>query len=459
MAFEYKTIDDLVSYAREAEGEYLKDIDKQNMLENTNEKGKVGTIIEASYFGYEINSKPEPDFADVGVELKTTGLKKLKNGQLSAKERLVLNIINYEGESTVEFEESSFWKKNAKLLIFFYTYTRNQNGKPDHRNFRIVKTVLHEFTGTDLQIIRQDFENIKHKILSGEAHTLSEGDTNILGACTKGATSKSVRKQPYSETPAKQRAYSLKQGYMTALVRKYIRNAKMISFTSPEELKKKTFEELLYDRFQPYIGKRDIDIAENLEYQLSEAKNRLALLTSRILGIQGTSLNQIEEFSKLNIKFKTIKAAKTGAMSESMSFGNVDYEEILNESWDESSLKMEMESTKWLLIVFQEDEENIPVLKGVRLWHMPVNMLDNEVKDFYDEVKHVLREGLKEWQVGNQTWNNFPKSGFNGVCHLRTKGINREKSMVTLSDGQRIPGHAFWFNRGFVRSLIKDLFD
>ncbi|MEZ2458327.1 Sau3AI family type II restriction endonuclease [Salinicoccus roseus] len=459
MAFEYETIDDLVSYAREAEGEYLKDIDKQNMLENTNVKGKVGTIIEASYFGYEVNSKPEPDFADVGVELKTTGLKKLKNGQLSAKERLVLNIINYEDEVKVDFEDSSFWKKNAKLLIFFYTYTRDKDGKPDYRNFQIVKTVLHEFTGTDLEIIKQDFEDIKAKILSGEAHMISEGDTNILGACTKGATSNSQRTQPYSEIPAKQRAFSLKQGYMTALVRKYIKDIKMISFTSPEELEGKTFEELLHDYFRPYIGKRDIDIADDLNYQLSRSKNKLALLASRILGIQGTSLNHIEEFSKLNIKFKTIRATKTGTMQESMSFGNVDYNEILQEDWEESSLKMEMESIKWLFIVFQEDEDGNPVLKGIKLWSVPESILDDEIRNFYNEVKRILQEGFEEWPVGKQRRNNFPKSGFNGVCHLRTKGTNREKSMVTLSDGQRIPGHAFWFNSRFIKNLVQELID
>lgn len=459
MAFEYETIEDLVSYAREAEGEYLKDIDKRNMLENSNVKGKVGAIIEASYFGYEINSKSEPDFADVGVELKTTGLKKLKNGQLSAKERLVLNIINYENEAVVEFEESSFWKKNAKLLIFFYTYTRDEKGNPDFSHFQIVKTVLHEFTGTDLEIIKQDFENIKHKIALGKAHELSEGDTNILGACTKGSSAKSVRSQPYSDIPAKQRAYSLKQGYMTALVRKYIKDAKMISFTSPEELKEKSFEELLQERFRPYVGKRISDIAEGLDYQLSTAKNRLALLTSRILGIKGTSLNNIEEFSKLNIKFKTIKATNTGRTDESMSFGNVDYEELLQEDWEESSLKMQMESTKWLLIVFQEDDQGYTILKGIKLWNVPRTILDEEIKMFYDEVRRVLREGFQEWLVGKQMRNNFPKSDFNGICHLRTKGKNREESMVTLSDGQRIPGHAFWFNRAFVRNLVSDLID
>lgn len=33
---------------------------------------------------------------EAGVELKATPFKKLKSGKYSAKERLVLNIINYE---------------------------------------------------------------------------------------------------------------------------------------------------------------------------------------------------------------------------------------------------------------------------------------------------------------------------------------------------------------------------
>jgi len=27
---------------------------------------------------------------------------------------------------------------------------------------------------------------------------------------------------------------------------------------------------------------------------------------------------------------------------------------------------------------------------------------------------------------------------------------------VTLYDGQRIPGHSFWFNMKFIKDLIKD---
>src|SRR5699024_7501897 len=117
-------IEDLVSYSREAEGEYLKDIDNKNLINKTN-KGIVGSVIEQSYFGYSANSKAEADFADIGVELKTTGIIKLKRGSLAAKERLVLNIINYMDEVNKSFHTSSMWTKNNKLLIFFYTYVRD----------------------------------------------------------------------------------------------------------------------------------------------------------------------------------------------------------------------------------------------------------------------------------------------------------------------------------------------
>src|SRR5699024_6062389 len=277
-------------------------------------------------------------------------------------------------------------------------------------------------------MIKQDFEKIKYKISLGEAHLLSEGDTNILGACTKGSSSKTLRKQTYSEILAKQRAYSLKQGYMTTLVRKYVNDEKMISFTTPEELKEKTFEELLQERFKPYIGKRDIDIAGELEYTLSRAKHKLALLTSRILGIQGNALNQVEEFSKLNIEFKTINANNNGVLPESMSFGNVNFQDIFNEEWEDSDLKMQMESNKWLFIIFQMNDEGHAVLKGIKLWNVPDSILNNEIKNLYIEIQSVLKKGFKEWKEGGKMKNNFPKSGFNGVCHLRTKGTNRENS-------------------------------
>ena len=54
---------------------------------------------------------------EAGVELKATPFKS-KSGKYSAKERLVLNIINYEKVAEEQFEESSFCiKRNYRIGI------------------------------------------------------------------------------------------------------------------------------------------------------------------------------------------------------------------------------------------------------------------------------------------------------------------------------------------------------
>src|SRR5699024_11578175 len=88
----------------------------------------------------------------------------------------VLNIINYETEAFKDFCTSSFWLKNNKLLIFFYSYVRNEENKPDYPNFEIIKTVLHEFNDTDLELIKKDWETINLKIKLGLAHELSRSE-------------------------------------------------------------------------------------------------------------------------------------------------------------------------------------------------------------------------------------------------------------------------------------------
>ena len=66
-------------------------------------------------------------FVEVGMELKSSPLKTLKNGEIRSKERLVLNIINYLEVHKEEFDHSSFWKKNAHLLLIFYLHDKEKD--------------------------------------------------------------------------------------------------------------------------------------------------------------------------------------------------------------------------------------------------------------------------------------------------------------------------------------------
>ena len=116
MNYNEKSIDSIMEYAEGLIGKTFGEIDKNERLGDNRGKGNLGQIVEESYFGYDINSRAEADFSHVGIELKVTPFKVNKNKTISAKERLVLNIINYMEEYKKDFYESSFWKKNNKLL-------------------------------------------------------------------------------------------------------------------------------------------------------------------------------------------------------------------------------------------------------------------------------------------------------------------------------------------------------
>jgi DNA mismatch repair protein MutH len=141
--------------------------EKPDRRERPNHKGKgnFGQILEKFYFDYEPNSDAEPDFKEAGLELKSSPLKILKNGEFRSKERLVLNIINYLEVHKEEFETSSFWKKNAHLLLVFYLHDKEL----DLLDYLIKLVDGWQYPSEDLIIIKQDWEFIKQKIIDGES--------------------------------------------------------------------------------------------------------------------------------------------------------------------------------------------------------------------------------------------------------------------------------------------------
>ena len=116
------------------------------------------------------------------MELKSSPLKKLKNGDLVAKERVVLSIIDYLEIINDTWESSHFLSKNKWILFVMYLHEKDKN----FLDFIIKRVFPWKIEGEDLEIIRQDWEKIVWKISQGRAHELSEGDTFYLGACRKG---------------------------------------------------------------------------------------------------------------------------------------------------------------------------------------------------------------------------------------------------------------------------------
>lgn len=457
--FDVNSADSIIEFAKKLKGKTLREACGSEIEKHGYKgKGNFGQILEKFYFGYEPNSDAEPDFKEAGIELKSSPLKTLKNGEFRSKERLVLNIINYLEVHKEKFETSSFWKKNAHLLLVFYLHDRDLN----LLDYLIKLVDGWQYPNEDLKIIKQDWEIINQKIKDGKAHELSEGDTFYLGACTKGSTAlKSFRDQPFNKEKAKQRAYSLKQGYVNHIIANIAQEESAVYgkiIEQPEILEKvRSIEEIVILKFHPFYGKSAEQIEQELGLELNQkAKSYFANLTNAILGLE---LGQkIEEFEKADIQVKTIRLKENDLPKEDISFPTFEYQELVETDWEDSDFKNILES-KFFFVFYQFEGENL-ILRKVKFWNMPYSDIV-EAKNVWQGMVKTVASGeiVKEVTEKGVRKTYFPKKTENRISHVRPHARNAADT-YELPVADKLTGlteytkHCFWLNASYVKDEI-----
>lgn len=411
---------------------------------NPRSKGSLGQLIEKHFFFYDINSKSEADFNEAGVELKVTPYTKKANGDLRAKERLVLTIINYMKDYEEEdFLRSHVYEKCALMLLIYYLYEPNK----DRLDYVINYIKLFQFPEEDLEIIKNDYKIIIDKIKKGKAEEISEGDTNYLGACTKGANANSLREQPFSDKKAMQRAFCLKNSYMSYILNHYIVN-KTEKYESvikdAKVLREQTLEQYIISKLQPYYN-QDIEFLKhkfNIPYQVSN-KSFTYLLAKGMLEVVN---EKIEEFEKANIKIKAIRLRPDGMPKESMSFPTFKYTEIINENWLDSELYETFSTTKYLFMIYQYLDDNTLVFKKAMFWNVPEKDLNTEIKRVWENTVEKIK---------NNEYDNLPKISESPILHVRPHGQNKNDTYPTL-DGKNSTKKCFWLNASYIKQQIEE---
>lgn len=417
-------------------------------------KGGLGQMVEQVLFGLQTNNDSEPDFAKAGIELKVTPYKKLKDGKLSAKERLVLNIIDYMNEYKNEFQSSHFWFKNNTIQLLWYLWEANKNIK----DLKITHEKLLELTkNEDLKQIEEDWKFIINKIKEGKAHEISEADTMYLAACSKGANANSLRKQPFSEIPAMQRAFCFKNSYMTQLVRKYIGN-----YSDVEKILKKTtisFNEFVNTIVNKYKGMSQKELMKEFNLD-SSAKNINSILISRMFNVK-INLRETEEFQKANIIPKTVRIEENGSIKESISFPSFKFTEIINQNWETCYLKKELETTKYMFFVFKK-EKNDYIFKGIKLWNMPQIDIETSVMDMWKKTYNTIKSGnIVRYIKDGKRKTNFVGISENDVCHVRPHARDA-KDTFKLPVIDKLTGvteytkQCFWINSNYIKSIFQE---
>jgi len=211
---------EILLVAKKLQGKNLSDLFNDSMINEINglkgNKGGLGQIIEGYYFGHKPNSSKDSDFP-CNLELKVTPCYLTKKNELRPKERLVCNIINFHEIIKEKWESSTFLKKNSHILLIRYVDPKDKTVQKS--DYEIIDVRVHKIIDSKYyEQFKLDWNMIVKKIKEGQAHELSESDTSVLGACTKGANKKSLRSQPNSTKLAMQRAFSFKQQYMKKLL-------------------------------------------------------------------------------------------------------------------------------------------------------------------------------------------------------------------------------------------------
>jgi DNA mismatch repair protein MutH len=460
----------IIEYAKKLKGKSLRQVCDPKILEHSySGKGNFGQVLEKFYFGYDPNSNSEADFAQIGMELKSSPLKQLKNDEFRSKERLVLNIINYVNVVNQNFENSDFFKKNASILLIFYLH---QSGF-DIIDYLIKLVDEWNFPSTDLEIIKKDWELITKKIAEGKAHELSEGDTFYLGACTKGGKGGNPRPQPNNTILAKQRAYSFKQGYVNHIIAS-IANDKKETYgkliPNVQIAKKQTIEEIVISKFEPFYGKTIEQLVDvfKLDFINKKSKQYFSLISKAILNkilevpLDKKATSYIEEFDKAEIQIKTVRLKENNLPKEDISFPTFKYEKLVEEDWENSDFKDILEH-KFLFIFFQFENKKL-ALKKVKFWNMPyLDLL--EVEKVWAKTKQIVEKGeiVKEIKTNKKgkeiRFTNFPSKKFSSISHVRPHAKDASDTFELpkkdkLTKQNEYTKHCFWLNNTYVKNEI-----
>jgi len=429
----------IVEYAQKLVGSTLREhINVDSIADPHRRKGSFGNALEEDYFLLAINSDPRPDFHEVDLELKSTPLKRVRGNELVAKERLVITMVSYPTVVNETFETSHLAKKASDMLLISYLW---EAGK-DPLDYIVEYAGRWGLPEEDMSQFKADWETVVAKVRAGHAEDISSSDTLYLEACTKSADSSKRTPQPFSDVPAKPRAWALKASYMTAVSGKLLEGMEPIRRAAEE--RGLDLLGLVRRRFEPYLGKTEEELAAAAGYTWPEGhapKAITALVTKRILGVDEGS--RIAEFEKAGIKPKTIRLKGNGVPKEAVSFPAFDYVKLAETDFEDSDFYGYLQQ-RYLFVIYREGEDGRYRLSQVAFWQMPDADVE-EARCCYEEMRRRVRDGRADESV---------KSTENRCCHVRPHGRDSHDTCMTPY-GVPVVKKCFWLNQKYLDNEIK----
>lgn len=326
--------------------------------------------------------------------------------------------------------------------------------------------------------ILEDYKRITQKVLEGRAHELSESDGMYLSTCRKGAgKDKDRTTQPHGPELANRRAWSLKNSYMTTLLR-----TKVFSQEEQESIAKsardtsKPFTQVIEEKLLTYRGKSEKELCKEFDVEF-DPKGHNSTLVRKILGLS-SDVDNTTEFKKANMNIRAIRVNQNDLPEQESPFKNYIFNELLNEkNWEESHIYTEIFSKKFMFVVFRKTAPETYVLDYIKFWGFP-DSLEADLQKVWQETKDIINRGVEltvrpNGKGGVKVFTNFPKSRKNKILYTKVHsnqtyyevepgkfvGKGSLKDTDELPDGRRITKHSFWLPKKFVQQILRGEWD
>ena len=178
------------------------------------------------------------------------------------------------------------------------------------------------------------------------------------------------------------------------------------------------------------------------------------ILLGKMLEVSG-KIAYTDEFQKANIVPKTIRVRKNGTIKENMSFPYFDFIELSREKeWEESKFYNYLAPTKFLFVIFKENEDEKLVFDRVMFWNIPNKDLE-EVGNVWRKTVETIKAGVELTTTSRGVENNLPKKTESDVAHVRPHGRNGSDKLP-LPDGRMMTKQCFWLNNTYIAEQIKE---
>ena len=261
---------------------------------------------------------------------------------------------------------------------------------------------------------------------------------------------------------------------MTYVINHYIMGdvATYDAIFSAKDLANSDFENLILERLKAFKG-RDVEtLCQQFGLDFKANKAIASNLITRLLGVK---TDNAAEFEKAGIVVKTIKIHQDGKPRESMSFPAMKIKEFIQETFEESEVYRYFSQTRFLFVVFRQQEDGRFHLAGAKFWAMNIAELESKGMEEWSLYKQAFQDGVVLTPTTNsrgkiEVKNSLPSMRDTRIFHLRPHasksaylidgvryGNGSDTDMDELPNGDFMTKQSFWLNKSYVYDIVKDV--